>query len=181
MSGRIVTEFVCPRPKLYSSPDVAEAKRANEIQRAAMADVRDAELFTNSTEQPRVRLMCGLSNKCYKVIPVESVKQALCVPWKRCLLPDGVRTTAHWHYAIRREQTRDVDETTPESARSSTQSPGLADDDNGDVTDFITPPYADLVRFGISPRMSHEQALVIVGVVYLRQEIDDLSAISNVP
>jgi hypothetical protein len=121
-----------------------------------------------------------IGQKHHRVFTVESVKRGLCAfDDKRYLLPDGIHTKAHGHYNIREEQTRDFDETIPESALTATQSPWLGDDNNADVSGFVALSHADSIRLGMRPHITDDEVIAMVGGVDLRNEIGELSNITH--
>ena len=142
-----------------------------------MTDVRHADYLAqlNAAVENYVNVR-RIGQKHHRVFTVESVKRGLCAfDDKRYLLPDGIHTMAHGHYNIREEQTREFDETIPESALTATQSPWLGDDNNADVSGFIALSHADSIRLGIRPHITDDEAIAMVGGVDLRNEIDELS------
>ena len=187
--GKIITEFVGLRPKMYSylteldEGTIKEAKRAKGIQRAAMTDVRHANYLAQLHEAAENYVnVRRIGQKHHRVFTVESVKRGLCAfDDKRYLLPDGIHTLAHGHYNIREEQARDFefDETVPESILSSMQPPTPVDDSDSDVTGFTVLSYIESVRLHMRPCISDEEAIAMIGGVDLREEINELETASN--
>ena len=108
--GKIITEFVGLRPKMYSyltlvsdtEEKYKEAKRAKGIQRAAAEKLRHAQYLTQ-LHTPTENYVCirRIGQKHHLMYTLEGDKRALCAfDDKRYLLPDGVSTLAHGHYRI---------------------------------------------------------------------------------
>ena len=111
---------------------------------------------------------------------IEGVKRGLCAfDDKRYLLADGINTMAHGHYAIRNEQTEEFEEPIPESALTTPFTPFADDEENVDVTGFITLSHADSTRLGLRPHITREEVLAMVGGTDLRREIDAVSIVRN--
>ena len=122
--------------------------------------------------------MRRIGQKHHRVFTIEGVKRGLCAfDDKRYMLRDGIHTLAHGHCATRQEQTEEFDESIPESALSTPFSAWDVDDENGDVSGFITLSHADSVREGLRPHISRDEAIAMIGGADLRREIDSLSAI----
>jgi hypothetical protein len=183
----IITEYVGLRPKMYSyltkpedeNEPPKEAKRAKGIQKAAIADLHHADYLAQlkraAENYVNVR---RIGQKHHRVFTIDGMKRGLCsFDDKRYLLPDGIRTLAHGHYSIRQEQTQAFDESIPESALSTSFSPWAGDEENVDVSGFITLSHADAVRQGLQPHITREEVLAMVGGADLRREIDELSSI----
>jgi hypothetical protein len=186
-AGGIITEYVGLRPKMYSyltkpedeNEPAKEAKRAKGIQRAAITDLRHADYKAqlNRGRENYVNVR-RIGQKHHRVFTIDGVKRGLCAfDDKRYLLHDGIHTVAHGHHAIRREQTEEFDESIPESALTSPLSPWAADEDDADVTGFITMSHADSVRQGLRPRISRGELFAMVGGADLRREIDSLPTV----
>ena len=119
--------------------------------------------------------MRRIGQKHHRVFTIEGVKRGLrAFDDKRYLLRDGIHTMAHGHCAIRREQTEEFDESVPESALPTPFSTWNADEDNVDVSGFITLSHADSVRQGLEPHITRAEAIAMIGGADLRREIDDL-------
>jgi hypothetical protein len=124
--------------------------------------------------------MCGeLVRNITEYLPPKAWSGLCAFDDKRCLHRDGIHTLAHGHYVIRREQTEDFDESTPESALTTPSSTWNADEDNVDVSGFITLSNADSVRQGLQPNIARAEAIAMVGDADLPREIDGLSAIRD--
>jgi hypothetical protein len=183
----IITEYVGLRPKMYSyltkpedeNEPPKEAKRAKGIQKVAITDLRHADYLAqlNRAVENYVNVR-RIGQKHHRVFTIDGMKRGLCAfDDKRYLLPDGIRTLAHGHYSIRQEQTQEFDESIPESALSTPFVPWAGDDENVDVSGFITLSHADAVRQGLQPHITREEVLAMVGGADLRREIDELSSI----
>jgi hypothetical protein len=188
-AGHIITEYVGLRPKMYSyltKPDdenepPKEAKRAKGIQKAAINDLRHADYLEQlkRAKENYVNVR-RIGQKHHRVFTIEGVKRGLCAfDDKRYLLRDGIHTMAHGHCAIRREQTEEFDESVPEAALSTPYSPWGVDEENVDVSGFITLSHDDSIRQGLRPRMTREEVLAMVGGADVRREIDALAAVRN--
>ena len=108
--GKIITELVGLRPKMYSyltlvsdeGPKYKEAKRAKGIQRVATEKLRH-EQYLAQLHEPVENYVCvrRIGQKHHLMYTLEGDKRALCAfDDKRYLLPDGVSTLAHGHYSI---------------------------------------------------------------------------------
>jgi hypothetical protein len=185
-AGGIITEYVGLRPKMYSyitkpedeNEPPKEAKRAKGIQREAITDLHHADYLAQLREGTENYVnVRRIGQKHHRVFTMEGMKRGLCAfDDKRYLLPDGIKTMAHGHYAIRREQTEEFEESLPESALSTSFSTWAGDEENVDVSGFITLSHADSVRQGLQPHMSRNEVLAMVGGTDLRREIASLSA-----
>ena len=182
-AGGIITEYVGLRPKMYSyltkpeneNDPPKEAKRAKGIQKAAITDLRHADYLAQlKRARENYVNVRRIGQKHHRVFTIEGVKRGLCaIDDKRYMLRDGIHTMAHGHCVIRREQTEEFDESIPESALSTPVSAWDVDDENGDVSGFITLSHADSVQQGLRPRMSRDEAIAMIGGADLRREIDD--------
>jgi hypothetical protein len=188
-AGGIITEYVGLRPKMYSyttkpvdeDEPPKEAKRAKGIQKAAINDLHHADylaqLKRGAENYVNVR---RIGQKHHRVFTIEGVKRGLCAfDDKRYLLADGINTMAHGHYAIRNEQTQEFDEPMPESAMSTSFSPYGGDEENVDVTGFITLSHEDSVRQGLHPHITRGEVFAMIGGTDLRREIDELASTRN--
>ena len=72
---------------------------------------------------------------------------------KQYILRDGILTVSRGHYSLRKEQTRDFDETIPVSVLSTSHSPWLGDDENADAYPFVTLSRTGSVRFSTRAHM----------------------------
>jgi hypothetical protein len=189
-AGGIITEYVGLRPKMYSYTTLPEnedeppkeAKRAKGIQKAAITDLHHAnylaQLKKGTENYVNVR---RIGQKHHRVFTIEGVKRGLCAfDDKRYLLPDGINTLAHGNYAIRNEQTQEFDEPIPESALSTSFSPWGGDEENVDVSGYITLSHADSVRQGLQPHVTREEVLAMVGGADLRREITSLASTRSI-
>jgi hypothetical protein len=116
-----------------------------------------------------------IGQKHHRVFTIEGVKRGLCAfDDKRYLLRNGIHTMAHGHYALGPEQTEEFHESVPESALSTPFSVWNADEDNADVSGFITLSHAGLPRQGLQPHITRGEAVAMVGGTDLRREIGGL-------
>jgi hypothetical protein len=103
------------------------------------------------------------------------MKRGLCAfDDKRYLLPDGKHTLAHGNYAIRSEQTREFNESIPDSPLTQSFAPWLEDDENPDVAGFVTLSHTESSRIGVRPHITRDEVIAMVGGTDLRHEIDGL-------
>ena len=109
-AGKIITEFVGLRPKMYSyltlldcnAPTFKEAKRAKGIQRAAAERIEHAH-YVAQLQEPIENYVSirRIGQKHHLLYSLEGEKRGLCAfDDKRYLLPDRISTLAHGHYKI---------------------------------------------------------------------------------
>ena len=140
-AGKIITEFVGLRPKMYSylkledsearpEPTYKEEKRVKGVQRCAAERLQHAN-FLAQLRDPVENYICvrRIGQQHHWLYTLEGDKRALCAfDDKRYLLPDNISSLAHGHYRIPLPEDVPIDDLEAESlANNNTPRPETTD------------------------------------------------------
>jgi hypothetical protein len=142
--GKIVTEIVALRPKMYSYTKLQttqfevydEVKRGKGISRGVMKGVHfdDYKAQLNTPHENHVNML-RIGQKRHHLYTLEQRKRGLCAyDDKRYLLADGINTLAHGHHSIRALQRIDEQALDMALEQGTADIATLYDDEIGPIT-----------------------------------------------
>jgi len=106
LRGKIMTEFVGLRAKLYKALDDEETKKCKGIKKPVIENTISRENYKNCwfNSREEMRESNVIKSRGHEVYSVKVNKIALSgKDDKRVIMPDGIRTLAYGHYLLRRE------------------------------------------------------------------------------